>query len=245
VPLSPLAGRGRQASDQGFCTPNGWTAWQCSRRERPGALIVGLGCGAHPPQGSTGAFIFRPTVIVLSLASWLCRGRNSMKGLRALESTGSGYARVSVCVPLGEVQAPKGWIGCDGGARAAVTRSDGDKGPALRSIWQRHRNRRAMDQKRGIARRVQTSPQRQVLACEARKVVLVAYTSGRDIALEDPKKLIRWKGHAARDFATRVALWASLIGVSVALIRPAYTSITCSCCGWGEKHQRHRAMGRW
>lgn len=161
-----------------------------------------------------------------------------------LRKNGKWYAYVTVSVPLAEVQAPKGWLGCDVGGRAAVTRSDGYKGPDLRPILQRQRNRKAMDQKRGIDRRVATSPQRQILAREARKVVTVCQRSGRGVSLEDPKKLIRWKGHAARYFATRVGLLAALVGVSVALIRPAYTSITCSRCGWVEKRQRQKEMFR-
>ncbi len=154
------------------------------------------------------------------------------------------YARVSVTVPLPDVQTPHGWLGCDIGARAAVTRSDGYRGPDLRPILNRQRDRRAMQQKQGIDRSVETSPQRQVLAKEARKTVSVARRSGRGIALEDPKRLIRWKGHAARYFAKRVGLLAALNGLSVALIRPPYTSLTCSSCGWVEKRQRHKEMFR-
>lgn len=171
-------------------------------------------------------------------------GAKLNESAEVFRKSGKWYARVSVSVPLAEVQAPKEWLGCDIGARAAVTRSDGYRGPDLRPILKRQRNRKVMDQKRGIDRRVATSPQRQVLAREARKVVTVCQHSGRGIALEDPKRLIRWKGHAARYFATRVGLLAALVGVSVALIRPAYTSITCSHCGWVEKKQRHKEMFR-
>lgn len=171
-------------------------------------------------------------------------GAKLNESAEVFRKNGKWHARVSVAVPLAEVQAPTEWIGCDIGARAAVTRSDGYQGPDLRPILKRQRNRRAMDQKRGIDRRVETSPQRQVLAREARRTVLVAQKSGRGIALEDPKRLIRWKGHAARYFATRVGLLAALVGVSVALIRPAYTSITCSRCGWVEKRQRHKETFR-
>lgn len=157
---------------------------------------------------------------------------------------GKWYVRCGVKVALPEEQPVTEWIGCDVGARAAVTRSDGYKGPDLRPTLKRQRTRRAMDQKRGIDRRVETSPQRQVLSREARKTVLVAQRSGRGISLEDPKRLIRWKGHAARFFATRVALLAALVGVSVSFISPAYTSITCSRCGWVEKKQRHKEMFR-
>ena len=157
---------------------------------------------------------------------------------------GKWYCRVGVKVPLPETQPVKEWIGVDIGVRAAVTRSDGYQGPDLRPVLKRSRDRRATLQQQGRDESRGISPQRQVLAYEARRVVSVAQRSGRGIALEDPKRLIRWKGHAARYFATRVALLASLTSVAVALIAPPYTSITCSCCGSVEKRQRHREMFR-
>ena len=144
---------------------------------------------------------------------------------------GKWYVRCGVRVPLTEVAKAKEWVGVDVGVRASVTRSDGYRGPDLRPVLKRQRNRRAMDQKRGIERRVETPPQRQVLAKEARLLVSVALATGRGIALEDPKRLIRWKGHAARYFGTRVVLLASLVGVSVRMVAPPYTSTTCSRCG--------------
>ena len=104
---------------------------------------------------------------------------------------GAWYARVSVTVPLPQVQEPRGWLGCDIGARAAVTRSDGYRGPDLRPVLNTSRDRRAMHQKQGIDRRSPMSPQRQLLAREARKTVLVALKSGRGVAVESPERLIR------------------------------------------------------
>ncbi len=154
------------------------------------------------------------------------------------------YCRVGVKVPLPEVIPVKEYIGVDVGVRISVARSDGYKGPDLRPVLKRQRDRRAMDQKRGINRRVETSPQRQLLAREARRIVSVAQCSGRGVAVEDPSRLIRWKAHAARYFGTRVALLASLIGVAVTVVNPAYTSITCPTCGFVERKQRHKEMFR-
>lgn len=144
---------------------------------------------------------------------------------------GKWYVRVAVRVSLPEKINAKEWIGVDIGVRASVTRSDGYKGPDLRPTLKRQRNRRAMDQKRGIDRRVETPTQRQILAREARLLVSVALATGRGVSLEDPKMLIRWKGHAARYFAKRVVLLASLVGISVRMVAPPYTSTTCSRCG--------------
>jgi len=157
---------------------------------------------------------------------------------------GKWYCRVGVKVPLPKVTPVTEFIGVDVGVRTSVARSDGYQGPDLRPILKRQRNRRAMDQKRGIDRRVEISPQRQVLAHEARKLVSVAQVSCRGIALEDPCRLIRWKQHAARYFGTRVALLASLMSVPVAVVNPAYSSTTCPECGFVERRQRHREMFR-
>jgi transposase len=154
------------------------------------------------------------------------------------------YCRVAVRVPLPEVTPARTFVGVDVGVRASVVRSDGYRGPDLRPILKRQRNRRAMDQRRGIERRVETSPQRQLLAREARRTVLVALKSGRGVAVEDPCRLIRWKAHAARYFGTRVALLASLMGVPANVVNPAHTSTTCPECGFVERRQRHKGTFR-
>ncbi len=146
-------------------------------------------------------------------------------------SRGAWYVRVGVKIPLPEVTQPRGWIGVDIGVRAAVTRSDGYRGPDLRPVLNRQRARKANDQHRGVVRRVETSSQRQLLSKEARRVVSVAQRTGRGVAVEDPARLIRWKAHAARFFGTRVALLASLVGVTVCSVAPPYTSTDCSACG--------------
>ncbi len=143
---------------------------------------------------------------------------------------GRWYARVSVSVPLAEVQAPQGWIGCDVGVRAAVTRSDGYQGPDLRPILKRQKQRRADQQRVGLDRSYTMSPQRQALAHEARKAISVSLRSRRGISLEDPAQLPRWKQWSAKFFAQRILLLAAVVGVPVRLLRPAYSSLTCSRC---------------
>lgn len=160
-----------------------------------------------------------------------------------MRKNGKWYAYVTVSVPLAEVQAPKGWLGCDVGARAAVVRSDGYKGPDLRPVIQRTKQRKADQQRNGIDRQTITH-QRQILSREARKAVSVASRSRRGLALEDPRRLPRWKQWAGRQFASRVQLLASVVGVPVALVPPPYTSLTCSSCGWAEKRQRHKETFR-
>ena len=153
---------------------------------------------------------------------------------------GGWYARVSVSVPLPEVKEPKGWLGCDVGARSAVVRSDGYKGPDLRPLFRRDDERKRNHAYQGLERKRSLSPAGQVIAREARKIVSVALQSGRGVALEAPKRLLRWKKHAARLLGYRVLLLAAIYGLAVQEINPAYTSVTCSRCGLVNRHMRHK-----
>ena len=167
-------------------------------------------------------------------------------GKRAIifRKNGKWYAQVPVIIPCPEPYKAKGWVGCDIGVRAAVTRSDGYKGPDLRPILKKQRDKREMHQKQGIDRPLgQMTPQRQLLSKEAKAVVSVAQRSGRGVAVEDPKRLLRYKQHAARFFGNRVLLLASLVGVPVRSVAPPYTSTTCSHCG-SAKTFRYRCMFR-
>jgi ribosomal protein S27AE len=161
-----------------------------------------------------------------------------------MRKNGKWYAYVTVSVPLAAVQAPKGWIGCDIGARSAVVRSDGFKGPDLRPLLRRDDERKRNHAYLGLERKRLFSPSRQVITKEARRVVSVALRSGRGIALEAPKNLIRWKKHAARFFGYRVMLLAAIYGLAVQEINPAYTSTTCSRCGLVNRHLRHKEAFR-
>jgi len=171
-------------------------------------------------------------------------GATLNESAEVFRKNGKWYARVSVTVPLAEVQTPKGWLGCDVGVRSAVTRSDGYQGPDLRPMFNRDNERKHNHAKQGLDRQRPISPSRQAIAHEARKAVSVAQRSGRGIALEDPKRLIRWKQHASRFFGKRVLLLAAIHGLAVAVISPPYTSITCSRCGHVERRQRHKETFR-
>ena len=160
-----------------------------------------------------------------------------------IRRNGKWYAYVTVSVPVAEVQEPTGWMGCDVGLRAAVTRSDGHRGPDLRPIIKHTKQRKADQQRNGMDRQTVTH-QRQLLSREAKKAVTVCRRSGRGLALEDPRRLPRYKQWAGRHFASRVQLLAAVAGVRVSLISPPYTSITCSHCGFVEKKQRHKETFR-
>jgi transposase len=157
-------------------------------------------------------------------------GARLSRGAEVYRRNGKWYARVFVKVPMPEVAAITSFLGCDVGARKAVCSSDGYRGPDLRPILARMRDRNADRQRRGHTKQTTKSYQRSRLAHEARRLVSVARASGRGVAVEDPTRLIRWQQHAAKDFASRVVLLGQLMGVSVALVPPPYTSQTCSRC---------------
>ncbi len=154
------------------------------------------------------------------------------------------YAIVYVKCPLPEQPEPKKWLGVDVGVRSAVTRSDGYRGPDLRPILVCQKTRTAGRQRQGHpADFGQQTPQKQAIAIEAKKLVSVASASGCGIAMEDPKRLPRYKQWAGRFLARRLDVLAALAGVPIRLVPPAYTSLTCSCYG-GLDTFREKAMFR-
>ena len=161
-----------------------------------------------------------------------------------MRKNGKWYAYVTVSVPLAAVQKTQGTIGVDVGVRTCVARSDGYKGCDLRPVLKKQRDRRAMQQKHGIDKRSNGTFQKQLLSREARNLVSVALATGRAIAVEDPKRLIRWKSHAARFFGNQVALLAAIVGVPCVVVNPAYSSTTCPKCGKVERHMRHKETFR-
>lgn len=160
------------------------------------------------------------------------------KAAQVMRRKGKWYAIVYVRCPLPETYGPHGSLGCDVGVRKSVTRSDGYQGPSIdRKIEQR-----ADRQHRGVRHKTSRSYQRQQLDKEARRAVLVALSCGQSLSVEDPARLPKWRGWAARHFAKCVVLLASLYGVPIRYIAPPYTSLTCSRCGAVSKLNRR---GTW
>ena len=154
------------------------------------------------------------------------------KAAQVMRRKGKWYAIVYVRCPLPEAYETREWYGNDVGVRTSVARSDGYRGPDLRPILKAQKEKTAERQRQGQPHDFgRQTPQRQALAREARKLVSVALATGRGIALEDPKRLPRWKQWAARYFAKRVVLLAALVGVQVTFVAPSYTLLTCSRCG--------------
>jgi len=171
-------------------------------------------------------------------------GASLNESAEVFRKNGKWYCRVTVSVPVKAPATPKGFLGCDVGVRKSVVRSDGHTGPDLRPVLKKQRDRRAMQQKHGIDKRSNGTFQKQTLAREARRAVSVAQRTGQGVSLEDPKRLPRWKQWAGRFFAERVVLLCQMVGVSVQLVAPPYTSTTCSRCGSAEAGQRHKELFR-
>ncbi len=186
--------------------------------------------GTTASRGKNGGFYIPARKHVAINRTLALPGAVLNESAEVFRKNGKFYARVTVTVPAPEVKEPKGYLGCDVGLRASVTRSDGYRGPDLRPIIKKQQRRRASQQRAGFDRSYTTSPQRQALSREARKAVSVALRSGRGVSLEDPQRLPKWKQWAAREFAKRVELLAALAGVPVWLLPPAYTSRTCYRC---------------
>lgn len=155
------------------------------------------------------------------------------------------YCRVGVKIPVPEEQKVTEWIGCDVGVRRAIVCSDGYQGPDLRPILDKQEQRAADQQRHLHDTEIDslTAP-RQAQAKEARQLVSRAHRSGRGIALENPRSLPTWRQWSAKFFAKRILLLAPLVGVPVALVRPAYTSLTCSRCGERDSTFRYKTMFR-
>ena len=172
-------------------------------------------------------------------------GATLSKATQVMRRNGCWYAIVYVKCPLPKVQEPKKWVGVDVGLRSSVTHSDGYQGPDLRPVLKKQKARTAERQRQGVPHSFGCqTPQRQVLAHEARKLVNVSQSTGQGIGLEDPRRLPRYKQWAGRYLASRVQLLASLVGIPVQLIAPPYTSVTCSVCGAVETGQRHKELFR-
>ena len=165
------------------------------------------------------------------------------KAAQVMRRKGKWYAIIYARCPLPEAYETRELYGNDVGVRASVTRSDGYQGPDLWPILKAQKKRTAERQRQGMPHDFgRQTPQRQRLAEEARKLVLVALATRRGIAVEDPKLLPRWRQWSARYFAKRVVLLASLAGVPVLLVAPAYTSLTCSRCGSRDTRRLRAAM---
>lgn len=136
------------------------------------------------------------------------------------------------------------YLGVDVGINAGVARSDGYIGKNLHPIFDRIKQKRAEQQRQGHVRSSQRSACKQYLDREARKAVNVCQRSGKSLAIESLKTLSHLKTRgsigswARQHFAKRCLDLAEVQGVTVNEVWPAYTSQTCTQCGFC--HARNR-----
>lgn len=157
---------------------------------------------------------------------------------------GGLVVRVFVEYPRKEATPRRSIIGCDVGINASVARSDGYIGKSLRPIMRRTRQKRAEQQRQGHHRSSARSALKQLLDCEARKVVTLAHRTGSSIAIESLKTLgsLRPRGSiggwARVHFGERVRQIAGETGVAVQEQHPAYTSQACLRCDHVDSKNR-------
>lgn len=172
-------------------------------------------------------------------------GAKLSKSSQVMRKNGKWYAVVYVKCPVPEPIQTQGVIGVDVGLRTSLVRSDGYRGTRLQPIIAKQNARQLARTEQGHpADFGQQTPQKQAIAIEAKKLVSVALASRCSIAIENPKRLPRYRQWAGRYLAKRLDIIAPLVGVPVYLVDPPYTSITCPECGSVEKKQRHKELFR-
>lgn len=149
---------------------------------------------------------------------------------------GGLVARVCVEMPRVAPTPSRDYLGCDVGVNQAVSTSDGYAARSLRPILDRTRLKRAEQHRQGHPCGSARSAVKQRLDHEARKIVTLAKRGNKTLVLERLKTLGNMKprgsigGWARRHFGERARQIASVLGVAVLEVHPAYTSITCRRC---------------
>ncbi len=154
----------------------------------------------------------------------------------------------------------EGYLGVDLGIVNIATDSDGEKhsGSQVLGLRKRRRRQRRRLQKKGTRsakRRLKKLSGRErrfatdINHCLSKKIVQKAKDTGRGLALEDLTG-IRDRARLRKPQRTELNSWAfyqlgqfiqykaALAGVPVVFVDPAYTSQTCSCCGFVDKSNR-------
>jgi putative transposase len=177
-----------------------------------------------------------------------------------LHRDGKFYLYASIDIPEGAPIDIEDFLGVDMGINNLAVDSDGTTytGEDVERHRQRHaENRKRFQKKRskGTKKRLRKLAGREaryrthVNHCIAKDIVSRAKGTNRGIALEELKGISarttvrkryrsRHKSWAFAQLRTFITYKAKLVGVSVVVVDPRYTSQTCSACGYREKANR-------
>lgn len=170
----------------------------------------------------------------------------------AVDRKGRLIARVFVKFDIPEAVDTGDYLGVDVGVNAGVARSDGYIGKSLRPILGRTRAKNAERQRQGHLHKLQSrqSACKQFLNREAKRIVTLAVSGRKSIAIESSKALanLRMTGSigqwARQHLGQRVHCLAEVSSAAVREVWAAYSSIECRACGCRDKRNRSGVVFR-
>ena len=153
------------------------------------------------------------------------------------------YAKVFVTKLYIKASPKTETLGVDVGIKRGVCRSDNYVGRNLYDIIKIEKEAQAERSRQGYKKKNFKTKLKQQLDVEVNGCFTRCKNLSTNLAVENPKilanlklrKLNRW---ARSYFANRIIIRAKELGVFIATINPAYTSITCSNCGHTDKQSR-------
>lgn len=127
-------------------------------------------------------------------------------------------------------------IGVDVGINNAISRSDGYQAQGISSVLKEQKRKQAERQKQGIKSKVNKTTLKQILDKEAKNTVARCSESKLSLAVESRKVLNnlrsgKLQGWARNYFANRCEILCKENSIFFVEVNPAYTSVTCNCCG--------------
>lgn len=156
-----------------------------------------------------------------------------------LKEDKNGKIYLIVCVQKTVPRASIGLIDCIGidvGINSCISRSDGYQGEEISSVLKEQKRKQAERQKQGFKSKINKTSLKQILDKEAKNTVARCKDSKLSLAVESRKVLNnlrsgKLQGWARNYFANRCEILCKENSVFLVEVNPAYTSVTCHCCG--------------
>jgi transposase len=150
------------------------------------------------------------------------------------------YCRVFVTKTFLKANPVEESLGIDVGIRHGVCRSDNYIGKNLYPILSEERDSQRERSRQGHPKKIFKTKLRQQLDIEVNRALARCRANSLNLVVEHPKVLSNLKHDrwARSYFARQASIRAIEYGVFVQWIHPAFTSITCSCCGFLDKQSR-------